>query len=188
MELIEGHFQRHQEVVRQLQAEFGEVIAELGRAWVDTLRAGNKILFCGNGGSAADSQHLSTELVVRYRRERCAVPAIALTTDTSILTAAGNDYGFDAIFARQVKALGQTGDLLVGISTSGTSTNVIKAMDAARESGLRTMAFCGESRGLVAEGADYVFAAPSSETARIQECHLFVLAGEAHLSAKHSTE
>ena len=165
---------RHQEVVSRLCDSFGEVISELGQAWTDTLRSGNKILFCGNGGSAADSQHLATELVVRFRLDRRSVPGLALTTDTSILTAAGNDYGFDSIFARQVSGLGQPGDLLVGISTSGASPNVVKAVEVAREGGLKAMAFCGEKRGPVADQADFVFAAPSSETARIQECHLLV--------------
>ena len=172
--LIKAHLQRHEEASSRLQESHLEDIARLGAAWVDTLKAGGKILFCGNGGSAADSQHLAAELVVRFRRERQGLAGLALTTDTSVLTAGGNDYGYDSIFARQVQALGREGDLLVGISTSGGSGNVVAAMTAAKEAGIRTMAWCGSKGGLIADMADLVFAAPSEETARIQECHLLV--------------
>lgn len=171
---IRQHLDSHLDAVRHLQKAGVELIGELATAWIATLRGNGRILFCGNGGSAADSQHLAAELVVRFRRDRRALPAIALTTDTSILTAGANDFGFESVFGRQVEALGQPGDLLVGISTSGNSPNVVAAMASARSTGLRTMAFCGAQGGPVADHSDFIFAAPSDETARIQECHLLV--------------
>ena len=140
-------------------------------AMTGALRAGGKILWCGNGGSAAESQHLAAELVGRFRRERSGLASIALTTDTSILTALANDYGYDAVFSRQVEALGKPGDLLVGISTSGDSRNVIAALEAARGRGLVTVAFSGEGGGKMATMADYLFAVASRDTARVQEAH-----------------
>lgn len=133
---------------------------------------GGKILLCGNGGSAADSQHLAAELVGRFERERKALPAIALTTDTSILTAVGNDYGFDRIFERQVEAIGNAGDVFVGMSTSGGSINVLRAMEAAKAMGLVCVAFCGEKPGPLVQLADYTIQIPASRTVLIQEGHL----------------
>jgi D-sedoheptulose 7-phosphate isomerase len=164
----------HLEVVRQVQ-EQQPLLELIAMAMGATLRAGGKILWCGNGGSAADSQHLAAELVGRFRRERKGLPSIALTTDTSILTAVANDYGFEAVFSRQVEALGNPGDLLVGISTSGNSHNVIAALQAARAQGLTTVAFTGEGGGRAAALADHLFAVASRDTARIQEAH--ILAG-----------
>jgi D-sedoheptulose 7-phosphate isomerase len=140
-----------------------------------TLRAGGKILWCGNGGSASDSQHLAAEIVGRFRRERKGLASVALTTDTTLLTSVANDYGFEAVFARQVEALGNPGDMIVGISTSGNSRNVIAALEAARSQGLVTVAFTGAGGGKLAALADHLFAVASSETARIQEAH--ILAG-----------
>ncbi len=164
----------HLEVVRQMEQQ-QPVLEAIARAMVATLRAGGKILWCGNGGSAGDSQHLAAELVGRFRRERRGLPSIALTTDTSALTSIGNDYGFEAVFARQVEALGVAGDLLVGISTSGNSRNIVCALEAARSLGLVTAAFTGEGGGRLAQLSDYLFAVNSRETARIQEAH--ILAG-----------
>jgi D-sedoheptulose 7-phosphate isomerase len=164
----------HLEVIRQLEGQQG-LLESIAVAMTATLQAGGKILWCGNGGSAGDAQHLAAELVGRFRRERKGLASIALTTDTSILTAVANDYGYEAVFSRQVEALGNAGDLLVGITTSGNSHNVIAAMEAAREQGMVTMAFTGEGGGRVAGLADYLFAVPTRDTARVQEAH--ILAG-----------
>jgi D-sedoheptulose 7-phosphate isomerase len=133
---------------------------------------GKKVLWCGNGGSAADSQHLAAELMGRFRRERSAVPSIALTTDTSVLTAVGNDYGYEKVFQRQVEALCTKGDVLVGISTSGSSKNVCAALQTARQIGAFTVAFTGQSGGDIAAIADVSLRIPSKDTARIQEGHI----------------
>ncbi len=148
-------------------------IVQIAQVWTSALQRGNKILFCGNGGSAADSQHLAAELVGRFARERDAVPAIALTTDTSILTAISNDYGYEHVFERQVGAYGRRGDVLVGISTSGESQNVILAMEKARELGVTTVAFTGLG-GRLKDLADYSARAVSNNTARIQETHITI--------------
>ena len=162
----------------------------------DTIRsaliAGNKILICGNGGSASDAQHFAAEIVGRFTRERKAWPAIALTTDTSILTAVANDYGYDTIFSRQVEGLGQPGDVLIGISTSGNSPNVLKAVEQAQNIGMATIALTGGSGGILSENADTAVIAPSKVTARIQEAHIFILhlwadIAESALEAKEGT-
>lgn len=164
----------HLEVVRQLEAQ-QPVLEGIALAMVATLAGGGKILWCGNGGSAGDSQHLAAELVGRFRRERRGLASVALTTDTSILTSIANDYGYESVFSRQIEALGVSGDLVVGISTSGNSANVVAALMAARSLGLVTVAFTGEGGGKMAQLADYLFAVPSRDTARIQEGH--ILAG-----------
>jgi D-sedoheptulose 7-phosphate isomerase len=164
----------HLETVRQLH-EQRDALEAMARAMSATLRSGGKILWCGNGGSAADSQHLAAELVGRFRRERRGLASVALTTDTSVLTSIANDYGYDAVFSRQVEALGVAGDLLVGISTSGNSPNVVAALLKARAQGLVTIAFTGAGGGKLAELADHLFAVGSRNTARIQEAH--ILAG-----------
>src|SRR5689334_6699223 len=140
----------------------------------ETVRNGRTLFFCGNGGSAADAQHMATEYVVRYMRNRRAYPAIAITTDTSLLTAAGNDLGFDEIFARQVEALARTGDLLIIHSTSGNSPNVLKAADAAKAKGVRVLAFSARDGGLLAGIADHSVVVPTERTDRAQEVHLCV--------------
>lgn len=138
-----------------------------------SLRAGGKLLICGNGGSAADAQHYATELVARlYQRERPAMAAVALTTDTSALTALANDYGFERVFSRQVEALGKEGDVLLGLSTSGNSPNVLRAAEEARRRGMVVIAFAGQGGGQLAELSDVVLAVPSQNTMRIQEIHL----------------
>ncbi len=164
----------HLEIVRELAGQQNTLEA-IARAMAATLRSGGKILWCGNGGSAADSQHLAAEIVGRFRRERRGLPSVALTTDTSILTAIANDYGYDAVFARQIEALGVKDDLLVGISTSGNSPNVVMALQTARSMGLSTVGFTGEGSGKMASLADHLFAVASKDTARTQEAH--ILAG-----------
>jgi D-sedoheptulose 7-phosphate isomerase len=160
----------HLQVIGQVREQQATLEA-IARAMTATLRAGGKILWCGNGGSAADAQHMAAELIGRFRRERRAMPSIALTTDSSILTCLANDYGYETVFSRQVEALGRTGDLLVGISTSGNSANVIAALKAARAQGVATVAFTGAGGGKMVAHADSLFAVPSRDTARIQEAH-----------------
>lgn len=145
-----------------------------GQRLAQILLAGNKIMFCGNGGSAADAQHLATELVVKLHHDRRPLPALALTTDTSILTAAGNDYGFREIFSRQVLALGAPGDALVGISTSGKSENVRAAVAAAKSKGMVTIGMLGKDGGPLASEADFPILVPEYDTQRIQECHILI--------------
>jgi phosphoheptose isomerase len=149
-------------------------ILETGIELARAIRAGGKILFCGNGGSAADAQHLAAELVGRLRRERRPLPAMALTTDTSILTAIGNDYAFKDIFTRQVQALGLPGDVLVGISTSGNSENVLAATQAGRKQGVITVGLLGNDGGKIAPAVDHKVIVPAKDTQRIQECHILI--------------
>ena len=140
----------------------------------ETVRRGGTLFFCGNGGSAADAQHMATEYVVRYMRNRRAYPAVALTTDTSLLTAAGNDLGFELVFARQVEALAKPGDLLIIHSTSGASPNVLRAAEAARERGIGVLAFSARDGGPLRELADHSVIIPTSRTDRAQELHLCI--------------
>jgi len=140
----------------------------------DTVAAGGTLFFCGNGGSAADAQHMATEYVVRYMRDRRAYPALALTTDTSLLTAVGNDLGFDSVFERQVDALARRGDLLVVHSTSGNSPNVLRAAQAARAKGVRVLAFSARDGGSLREIADHSVVIPTTRTDRAQEMHLCI--------------
>lgn len=144
----------------------------IAAAAITALQDGRKILLAGNGGSAADAQHIAAEIIGRYRRERAAWPAIALTTDTSALTAIGNDYGFDHVFARQVEGLGQRGDLFIGITTSGRSPNILAALTVARERGLVTIGMTGPGGGSMAELCDHLLIAPAPETALVQQIHL----------------
>jgi D-sedoheptulose 7-phosphate isomerase len=161
----------HSEVVQCLQGQLAD-LATIARIIAGALCAGRHVFFCGNGGSAATSQHMASEIVGRFRRDRRGLPAIALTSDTSVLTAIANDYGYESVFARQVQALGHRGDVLVGISTSGNSQSVINALKAAKEEGLLAIAFTGETGGALAPIADYHFAVASRDTARIQEVQL----------------
>jgi D-sedoheptulose 7-phosphate isomerase len=142
---------------------------------VACLSNGNKILLCGNGGSAADAQHIAAEFVGRFVKDRPSLPAIALTTDTSALTAIGNDYGFDEVFARQTAGLGQMGDILIGISTSGNSKNVIRAFEVAQEKGIMTVLLAGRDGGAAVKLADKAFVVRHDVTAQIQECHIMFL-------------
>lgn len=171
-EVMAATVREHLEVVGGLVEACGREVEAIAEAMRKSIAGGGKVLFCGNGGSAADSQHLAAELVVRFQKNRRALASVALTVDTSVLTACGNDFGYAEVFARQVEALGNEGDVLVGISTSGGSANVVRAMEVAKERGLVTVAFCGAQRGRIAELADLVLAPPSEVTARVQECHL----------------
>ena len=149
-------------------------IVETAAKLAQVLKCGHKVLFFGNGGSAADAQHLAAELVGRLGPDRSALPGISLSTDTSILTAIGNDYGYAKVFSRQIEALGQSGDAAIGISTSGNSPSVLEALDAARTRGLFTIGFTGESGGKMNGRADVLFRVPSKQTPRIQETHLLL--------------
>lgn len=171
--LIESHLTEHFTAVQRLP-EFVPFIEDLAKRLVECLKAGGKVLFFGNGGSAADAQHLAAELVVRYRVNRAALAGIALTTDTSILTAGANDFGFDTVYARQVEALARKGDVVIGISTSGNSASVVNGLVEAKKQGCLAVAFTAEGGGRCSEVADLCFRAPSPVTARAQECHLLV--------------
>lgn len=169
--------QHVQESIQLKQAFFARELPRiLAQAddMAERFKQGRRILVCGNGGSAADAQHFAAELSGRYLKERRALAGIALTTDTSALTAIGNDYGFDQIFSRQVEAIGRPGDLLIGISTSGNSPNVIRAVAAAKELGLRTLGLLGRDGGALAGLMDEALIVPSVVTARIQEVHQMV--------------
>lgn len=164
-----------QEGLRVRQLFFEEnagLLVDIARKAALALTEGGKLLFCGNGGSAADSQHLAAEFVNRFKLERPPLPAIALTTDTSILTAIGNDYGFDLVFVKQVQALGLAGDVLFGISTSGTSRNVIAALREAKGRGLCTIGMCGATTGEMESVCDHIISVPSKDTAIVQEVHI----------------
>jgi D-sedoheptulose 7-phosphate isomerase len=150
------------------------LIAQVAREICTALENGNKVLLYGNGGSAADSQHIAAEWVGRFQRERRPIPAIALTTDTSILTAVGNDYGFDQIFVRQVRALGRKGDISIGFSTSGNSPNVLAATEAAREAGMITVGLTGSDGGKLGDKVQYHLNVPHKSSARVQEIHIMI--------------
>ncbi len=172
-ERVVTHFDEHSAVMQASVALAPQVAAAAARL-ARAIAAGHKILACGNGGSAADAQHFSAELLGRFERERAGLPAVALSTDTSALTAVANDYGFDDVFAKQVVALGRPGDVLLGISTSGNSANVVRAVAAARDNGLGVVALTGRGGGAVAAalGADDVeLRVPAERTCRIQEVH-----------------
>ncbi|MFD2206451.1 D-sedoheptulose-7-phosphate isomerase [Kiloniella antarctica] len=151
-----------------------KVMENAADIWVQALKRGNKIIFCGNGGSASDSQHLAAELVGRYILERDSLPSIALTVDTSALTAIANDYGYDQVFARQLSGLGKSGDVFVGITTSGNSANILAAAKVARKMGISVMGFTGQSGGKLAEVCDLCIKVPSDATNHIQEMHIAV--------------
>ena len=155
-----------------LDATFQDAVANVALRIVESLRAGGKVFFFGNGGSAADAQHLTAEFTGRYLRERAALPALALSVNSSSVTAIGNDYGFDLVFARQLDALGKPGDVAVGISTSGNSRNVIRALEIAKSKSIYAVALTGASGGTLRNIADCTIRIPSEETPRIQECHI----------------
>lgn len=165
-------FDEHMVVAQATRKTLAEGFAAMLSAWTGCIRGGGKIIFFGNGGSAADAQHLATELTVRFIKDRPAIAALALTTDTSALTAIGNDLGFDQIFARQIDALGKPGDVAVAISTSGTSPNIIEGLKAARAKGLVATALGGKGGGKMAGLASPLLVVPSDTTARIQEMHI----------------
>jgi D-sedoheptulose 7-phosphate isomerase len=163
--------------VKQLllgNAEVVSIIAKVSERLVNTFSKGNKVLLFGNGGSAADAQHIAAEFVGRFAFDRPALPALALSVNTSCVTAIGNDYGFDLVFSRQIEALARPGDLAIGISTSGNSSNVLHGVTVAREMGLGTVAFTGCTGGKLRDAVDHCICAPSNETPRVQECHILI--------------
>ena len=162
----------HLETINKVIETMQESLEKASKLAVETLKNGNKILLCGNGGSAADAQHIAAELTGRYKTERRGLPAIALTTDTSALTAIGNDYGYDRVFDRQVEALANKGDLIIGISTSGNSKNIISALKLGRELGCKNLGFSGRDGGVMNEVCDINLIVPSNDTPRIQEMHI----------------
>lgn len=164
-------FDAHREVLEKSRALI-PVINRMAEICMEALKEGHKILICGNGGSAADAQHIAAEFVGRFHNERISLPAIALTTDTSILTAVANDYSYDRVFARQVEGLGQKGDVLWGISTSGNSANVLEALKMAKEKGLITIGSAGKDGGKMVLLCSEILVVPSDVTARIQEIHM----------------
>lgn len=175
---IQAHFQESAELKLKAASLLAQPIAQAVELMFLALSNGNKILACGNGGSAADCQHFAAELVGRFERERLPLPAMALTTDTSILTAVGNDYSFQDIFSKQVQAFGQSGDVLLALSTSGNSTNVLAAVDAALERDMRIVALTGKGGGEMNKritDADVHICVPHDRTARIQEVHLLAI-------------
>lgn len=171
---IDEQFEEHEAVARATRTACGPSFSALVKAAREAIARGGKILFFGNGGSAADAQHLATELTVRYARNRKAIAALSLSTDTSALTAIGNDFGFEQIFARQIEALGKPGDLAIGISTSGRSANVIEGLRAAKAGGLTAAALSGHEGGALAALASPLVLVPSTTTARIQEMHILL--------------
>jgi D-sedoheptulose 7-phosphate isomerase len=173
IETLRTALAEHQAVMTQLESLLPQISA-VAQCLRDCLKQGGKILLMGNGGSAADCQHIAAEIVGRYKRERRGLPAIALTTDTSILTSVGNDYGFEFIFSRQVEALCGPLDVVIGLSTSGNSANVVRAIETAKQIGATTVAMTGGSGGKLAGLCDFNLVMPSSDTPRIQEAHIFI--------------
>lgn len=171
---IQQLIEEHESAIINVKKSCIPVIEKMAKICRQAIKNGNKILLCGNGGSAADSQHIAAEFVGRFLKERRGLPAIAFTTDTSILTAVANDYGYDDVFRRQVEALGQKGDVFIGISTSGNSVNVVKAFEQAKKQGLTIFAFTGAKESKMSAIADVTLRVPSPVTARVQECHIMV--------------
>ena len=169
---ILSEFNSHLETIQKVIMTMDGPLGKASQIAVDTLKAGNKILLCGNGGSAADAQHIAAELTGRYKTERKGLAGIALTTDTSALTAIGNDYGYDRVFDRQVEALANKGDLIIGISTSGNSKNIISALKLGLEMGCKTIGFTGRDGGDMNSVCDVNLIVPSDNTPRIQEMHI----------------
>ena len=173
VEYLKGEHAAHNAMFNALEPLF-PLISDVGIKMQECIKNGGKILIMGNGGSAADAQHIAAEIVGRFKKERKGMPAIALTTDTSILTSVGNDYGYDYIFARQIEALCRPEDLVIGITTSGNSANVVRAMEAAKEIGATTVGLTGGTGGKLTAICQHNLIMPSSVTARIQEAHIFV--------------
>ena len=173
-ELVSAALNTHKNVLEKVMETLQEDIQTACQRVVAVLKSGGKIMFCGNGGSAADAQHLAAELSGRFETERRGLPALALTTDTSVLTAVGNDLGFEHIFSRQVEALAAPGDLVVGISTSGSSPNVLAAFKQARKAGCKTIGLSGRDGGNFSGKCDLNIVVPSPSTARIQEMHILI--------------
>jgi D-sedoheptulose 7-phosphate isomerase len=172
---ITRQLQEHQQLFHILETELTLPITRLAERLIETFRIGNKLLIMGNGGSAADAQHFAGEIVSRFRMERPGLPAIALSTDTSIITAIGNDYGFERIFSRQIEALATPGDAVIGISTSGNSPNVRKALEAAQQAGCTTIGLLGKDGGSIKALCDIPLIIPSNDTPRVQEAHIAII-------------
>ena len=175
LEIIHKHAEEGAQLRLRFFAENDHLVDAVSRRMAQSLADGGKILVCGTGGSAADAQHMTGELLGRFLMERPSLPAVALTVDTSTLTAIGNDYGYEDVFSRQVQGLGRPGDVLVAISTSGNSANVLKALEAAREAGLVVIGFVGKGGGRMADVCDHLINVPSSHTPHIQEIHEAVM-------------
>lgn len=171
---FDSEMRDHQTVAKDVCDSLGEDFLRMLACWTETISKGGKIMLFGNGGSASDAQHLATELTVRYTKNRAPIAALALSTDTSALTAIGNDLGFDQLFARQISALGKPGDLVVAISTSGKSPNIIAALKEAQRMGITAAGFTGRNGGDMVGLADPLIIAPSDTTARIQEMHILI--------------
>ncbi len=169
---IKDEFISHLQTVNDVIGNMEDPLKEASLLTIEVLKRGNKILLCGNGGSAADAQHIAAELTGRYKTERRGLPAIALTTDTSALTAISNDYGYTRVFDRQLEALANKGDLLIGISTSGNSENIISALKLAKKLGCKTLGFSGHDGGKMNDMCDVNLVVPSNDTPRIQEMHI----------------
>ncbi len=174
IELVENAFIQHETAFRETSLRLKEAILEGCQMVLETIAGGNTVFFCGNGGSAADAQHLAAEFTGRYSKEREGLPAIALTTDTSALTAIGNDYGYDKVFARQLEALGKKDDLLIAISTSGNSSSVIEAIKKAKDRKLKVLGLSGKGGGAMMNLCDHNIVIPSATTANIQEMHIMI--------------
>ena len=172
LDYFESELEDHAAVLADTRGNLSESFTKMLRIWVSAIESGNKILFFGNGGSAADAQHLAAELVIRFIADRKPIAAIALNTDTSALTAGANDLGFEQVFARQIEALGKPGDVAVGISTSGTSPNIVAALKMARKTGLVPTALTGRDGGLMPGLTDAALIIPAQSTRRIQEMHI----------------
>lgn len=162
------------EVVKYVGDNLGPQVDRLAQEIVKCFKAGGKVILMGNGGSAGDAQHIAAEFVGRYKKERRSYPALALNTNTSTLTAVGNDYGYDVTFSRQVEGFAKTGDVVIGISTSGNSANVYKALEVAKQAGCYTSAFLGKNGGTIKDIVDLPIIVKSNNTPRIQECHIFI--------------
>lgn len=173
-DIIKSQFEKNIELHQQARDSLLPQISQGARLIIEAYQQGKKLLLCGNGGSAADAQHIAAELVGRFKKERRGLPAIALTTDTSIMTAVSNDYWYDLLFARQVEALGEKGDVLIGISTSGNSVNIIRAIETARFRGLKTIGFLGGDGGKLKDLVEIPLVVPSREAGRIQEVHILI--------------
>ena len=165
----------HRDVISRIERELSPLIAEMVTLLEETFARGGKLLVMGNGGSAADAQYFAAEIVGRFKMERRGLPAVALSTDSSILTAIGNDYGFDKVFRRQVEALAVPGDLIIGISTSGGSPNVLQALELARAMGCRTVGLLGKDGGTIKEACDLALIVPTHDTPRVQEGHITII-------------
>lgn len=191
--VVQQSFDEHLAVATLARRELPGLVRRIGAEIVERLERGGKVLSCGNGGSAADAQHFTAELVGRFETQRGALPALALTTDTSILTAVGNDFGYDQIFVRQIQALARPGDVVLGLSTSGSSVNVAAALELARRQGCFCVALTGQDGGRVGQASDICLRVPSARSSRVQEIHglvLHSLAGaiEGAMSARRASD